>query len=114
MPTDDSTISGDSRKSQEYQSVFRHNHVLASCPVCNGRPELNKFVNDDGIVEWVVCCSNIEPIGPQAATAGFINEGCLLFVPPRDFHRARRKDAVFYWNEYAMALSILRNGGEDD
>lgn len=87
---------------------------LALCPVCNARAELNKIVNDDGIVEWVVCCSHNQPIGPQADMAGVINEGCLLFVPPRDFHRARRKDAVLYWNEYAAALMILRNGGDDD
>lgn len=98
----------------DYTTVENHGHVLANCPVCGSPPTLQKKVDGDRIVSWAVCCSNNEPIGPQNEMAGFINEGCLLYLPPHDFEQSRRKDAVFYWNEYAHALELLRNGGEDE
>lgn len=30
-----------------------------------------------------------------------MNEGCLLYMPPDEFHHGRAADAVKFWNEYA-------------
>ena len=37
-----------------------------------------------------------------------MNEGCLLYMPPDEFHRHRAADAVKFWNEYARALVAQR------
>lgn len=50
-------------------------------------------------------CSNNQPIGPQEDDGYY---GCPLYIPPEDFYKARKGDAVAYWNAYAAALVAMR------
>ena len=51
-----------------------------------------------------VMCSNNQPIGPQE----FGYCGCPLYMPPGNFYKARKGDAIAYWNAYAAALIAMR------
>lgn len=72
------------------------------CPVCASAGELWQFSTDDsGPTSKAVMCENGTSFGPQTNTAA---AGCLLFMPPDDFYRATIREAVKYWNDYAVAL----------
>lgn len=76
------------------------------CPVCACAGELWQFSKaDDGPLSKAVMCANGDSFGPQD---GIANEGCLLFMPPDDFYRATIREAVKYWNEYAVALGKIQ------
>lgn len=79
------------------------------CPVCGADAELWHHSTDfkNGPINKVVMCSNGESFGPQGSVA---DEGCLLFMPPRDFYCGRIVEAVKFWNEYAKALTAQRRG----
>ena len=68
---------------------------IARCPVCGSGAELwtRKLGN--------VMCSNNRPIGPQEDDGYY---GC----PPGNFYKARKGDAIAYWNAYADALVAMR------
>ena len=80
---------------------------LAPCPVCGADADLFQYSEDfkNGPIEKAVMCTNGEKFGPQD---GAVNEGCLLYMPPRDFYHGRIVDAVKFWNEYASALNAQR------
>ena len=72
---------------------------IARCPVCGSDAGLwtRKLGN--------VMCSNNQPIGPQEDDGDC---GCPLYIPPEDFYKARKGDAIAYWNAYATALVAMR------
>jgi hypothetical protein len=89
----------------EYKHVETLEH-LAACPVCGSTASL--YQHSKSLVSptsKLVCCDRGDSIGPQD---GIIAAGCLLFLPPRDFYRATKNDAISYWNKYAAALELLR------
>lgn len=77
------------------------------CPVCGADAELWLFSDDfeNGPISKLMMCTNGDKFGPQE---GFMNEGCLLYMPPDEFHHGRSADAVKFWNEYARALVAQR------
>lgn len=76
--------------------------AILPCPVCGSRAQVWQFAeNEYDPVQRVVMCENGEAFGPQD---GLTNEGCLLFMPPDQFYRATAREAVNYWNQYAVAL----------
>ena len=81
--------------------------AIEPCPVCGSEAELWLFSDDfeNGPINKLMACTNGEKFGPQE---GFMNEGCLLYMPPDEFHRHRAADAVKFWNEYARALVAQR------
>lgn len=83
--------------------------AIEPCPVCGADAELWLFSDDfeNGPINKLMMCTNGEKFGPQE---GFMNEGCLLYMPPDEFHRHRAADAVKFWNEYARALVAQRDG----
>ena len=79
---------------------------LYPCPVCQADAELWQYSESETTATTkAVCCGRGEAFGPQT---GIVNEGCLLYMPPGDFYRATIKDAVKYWNDYAVALGRIR------
>ena len=68
---------------------------IARCPVCGSGAELWKRKLGN------VMCSNNRPIGPQEDDGYY---GC----PPGNFYKARKADAIAYWNAYAAALVAMR------
>ena len=68
---------------------------IARCPVCGSDAGLwtRKLGN--------VMCSNNQPIGPQ-------EDDGYCGGPPEDFYKARKADAIAYWNAYAAALVAMR------
>ena len=68
---------------------------IARCPVCGSGAELWKHKQGN------VMCSNNQPIGPQEDDGYY---GC----PPGNFYKARKADAIAYWNAYADALVAMR------
>jgi len=68
---------------------------IARCPVCGSDAGLwtRKLGN--------VMCSNNQPIGPQ-------EDDGYCGGPPGNFYKARKADAIAYWNAYAAALIAMR------
>lgn len=76
------------------------------CPVCGADAEIWQFSEDlDSPTNKVVMCSNGGIIGPQG---GGFDEGCLLYMPPNGFYQATMREAVKYWNAFAVALISQR------
>jgi hypothetical protein len=80
---------------------------LDACPCCGSAPELWQYQKgEDASASKAVMCSLGEPIGPQ----GFLsNEGCPLYLPCDDFYHSTIREAAKYWNEYACALTTVRD-----
>jgi hypothetical protein len=79
---------------------------LYPCPVCAADAELWQYSESEtDPTSKLGMCSNGEAFGPQS---GIVNEGCLLYMPPGDFYRATIRDAVKYWNDYAVALGKIQ------
>ena len=76
---------------------------IARCPVCGSDAGL--WSRKQGNVTVAVMCSNNQPIGPQEDDGYY---GCPLYIPPEDFYKARKADAIAYWNAYADALVAMR------
>lgn len=81
--------------------------VLSRCPVCGSEAELwlHSLDFENGPINKVVMCSNGEPFFPQDG----LFDGCLLYMPPNGFHRPTIREAVKYWNDYAAALTAMRD-----
>lgn len=78
---------------------------LELCPVCFAKAELWRYSEDeDSPTETAVMCSNGDAIGPQKN----MEAGCLLMMPPKEFYWGTIREAVKYWNAYAVALSAQR------
>lgn len=83
--------------------------TIAKCPICNSRAEVWQYsAKPDSQLLRVVMCTNGEAFGPQIRDGAAMG-GCILYMPPDDFYRARTKEAVQYWNEYAEALLAARS-----
>jgi hypothetical protein len=83
-----------------------HESHLEACPVCGSDAELWQFSKSlDSPTTKFVRCANYGGFGPQDRD---VSEGCLLFMPPREFYKATMHEAAQYWNEYALALTALR------
>lgn len=71
---------------------------LEPCPVCCGNPLLWRYSENSSSQVLVA-------IGP---CTGIVNEGCLLYMPPDIFYRPTIREAIAFWNAYAIALVKLR------
>ena len=79
---------------------------LYACPVCGSPAELWQYSESEtSPTTKAVCCSRADPFGPQDA---IVNAGCLLYMPPGVFYKATMRDAIKYWNAYAVALMKLQ------
>lgn len=79
---------------------------IEACPVCGSAGQLWRYSESpDSPTTTVVMCSNGDKLGPQQ---GIVNEGCYLYIPTENAHRATIREAVKYWNEYAKALIAVR------
>lgn len=88
--------------------------AIELCPVCNAVAGLWRHSEGpDEPTTTAVMCSNGQRFGPQDDS---VHEGCLLYMPPEDFHRNTIREAVRYWNDYAHALRemALRNLIDDE
>lgn len=78
---------------------------LELCPVCFAKAEIWRYSKSpDSRTETAVMCSNNEMMGPQTNAEA----GCLLMMPPQGFYFGTIREAVKYWNAYAVALSKQR------
>lgn len=79
---------------------------LEPCPCCGSPAELWQYsVSPTAPTTKLGMCSNGDRIGPQD---GIAYEGCPLFMPNDNFFRDTIRDAVRYWNEFAIALRTIR------
>jgi hypothetical protein len=84
--------------------------ALQPCPVCAAEVELWQYsASPSAPTTKTVTCSRGEPFGPQCSEA--IRAGCLLFMPPDDFYQPTIREAVKFWNDYAVALSRIQRAG---
>lgn len=82
---------------------------LYPCPVCAADAELWQYSEAlTSPTKKVVMCSRGEAFGPQS---GLVDEGCLLYMPPGAFYKPSIRDAVKYWNDYAVALGKIQRAG---
>lgn len=81
--------------------------LVAACPVCGDRPSLWQFIEKGSTASKVVMCNNGAEL--WEGQGGLASEGCLLYMPPQDFYRATKREAIAHWNRYADALTKLRS-----
>ena len=99
------TISHD----DDYQ-VLDTSEFIEDCPCCGSKAALWRYLATPTSTRvLMVNCSNGEKIGPQDHRSGLMNTGCLLYDAPSDFHKLTEREAIKYWNEYAVALRELRD-----
>lgn len=83
--------------------------AISVCPICGSVAELWKYAPDpDKPASKAVMCTNSEAFGPQVDTE-VVNTGCPFYMPPDQFYQPTAKEAIKYWNEYALALVGLRH-----
>jgi hypothetical protein len=81
---------------------------IEHCPICEAEAALWQFSETpDAIVQRVAMCSHRDEIGPQD---GIVNSGCLLYMPDEAFYQPTAREAIRYWNSFAVALRELRAG----
>lgn len=79
---------------------------LYDCPVCGSKASLWQYSKSETTATTkAVMCTMGDAFGPQDA---IVNEGCLLYMPPRVFYKATIRDAIKYWNAYAVSLMKLQ------
>jgi hypothetical protein len=79
---------------------------LERCPICEAEAGLWQFSEKpDAVVQRVVMCSHGDEIGPQD---GIANSGCLMYMPDEAFYQPTAREAIRYWNGFAVALRALR------
>lgn len=79
---------------------------LQPCPCCGGKGQLWQYsVSPTAPTAKVVMCDNGERIGPQD---GAVYEGCPLYMPNQNHYRETMRDAARYWNDFAIALRVVR------
>lgn len=80
---------------------------LDPCPVCGAPADLWEYSKDfkAGPITRAVMCTNGAAFGPQDDE---VHAGCPLYLPPRDFYQATTREAIKYWNQYAVALVAQR------
>jgi hypothetical protein len=83
----------------------RHAAVLPCC-VCGSKPQVWRYQESKDSSTVAVCCVNAE--GFQDTDPSLFGAGCLLYMPPRNFYRARIVEAVEYWNAYQRAALAMR------
>jgi len=81
--------------------------TLEACPICGSPAELFRYSEGPHEkTETLVCCTQGDRFGPQTSD---LFCGCLLYLPSAEFHFSRMKQAVDYWNQYAVALKQMRD-----
>lgn len=79
---------------------------LEICPCCGSAAELWQYAEDEHApTTKLVCCSNGDPIGPQEMGVG---SGCVLYMPPNSHYCATQREAVKFWNEFAIAMCAMQ------
>lgn len=90
----------------EYKQVDLKGAPIQPCPICGSAAKLWRYSEDlDSHLQHVVMCEHDGVIGERG---GLIHDGCLLVMPPQDFYRPRKIEAIVYWNSYALGLQALR------
>lgn len=88
-----------------YKKVEAPSGHLESCPCCGADAEVWQFSQTPtSPCTKVVMCVTSQPIGPQSN----VNEGCPMYMPDDDHYQATIREAVKYWNEFAIALIALQ------
>lgn len=84
--------------------------VLRACPCCGGPAELWQYSDSPtSPCTKVVMCGTSEAIGPQITDDDILGTpGCPLYMPQQGAYKATIREAVRYWNEFAVALVVLR------
>lgn len=98
----------DEKGNEEFTRIEGAHGSIEACPVCGSAAELWSHSKDfaTGPILKAVMCSNGDAFGPQGEE---IFGGCLLYMPPSAFYQPTIREAVKYWNQYAVALRALRN-----
>lgn len=79
---------------------------IEHCPCCGSDVELWQFQRaEGGPATKAICCANGEAFGPQT---GMDMGGCPLYMPNDDHYKATIREAVKYWNDYAVALQGIQ------
>lgn len=79
----------------------------ARCPVCDHpAPQLWRYASkpDEPLQFAVMCSRDPDAEGGALGRDGLVRRGCLLYMPPDDFYRATRREAVAYWLRHEAAL----------
>lgn len=80
--------------------------ALYDCPVCGSKASLWQYSESETTATTkAVMCTMGDAFGPQQ---GIVNEGCLLYMPPGEFYKSTIRDAIKFWNSYAVSLMKLQ------
>lgn len=101
-----------SQAHQDYRLANGQPLNIERCPVCGHIARLWEYSekpNDE--VQRVVMCDNG---GKMGGRDGLAYEGCLMYMPPRDFYCTTARSAVAYWNRFYHACIAERTKSYED
>lgn len=95
-------VKGAKQDMEIFTLIEKHEFQLALCPLCGSVAELWERNNPDiQQAHKAVMCTHRDEIGP-------LESGCPLYMPPESFYCARKKEAVYFWNAFSVAVSSMR------
>jgi hypothetical protein len=94
-----------------YECLIESDAILAQyavqkCCVCGSIPSLWQYKEKGGTFSKVMMCPNGDPVLPDDGVS--VQDGCLLYMPPMDFYKATRREAIDYWNRWNQAMHEQR------
>lgn len=76
-----------------------------TCSVCGSAPALWQYKEKGGSFSKVVMCVNGESvIDPNDV----LDDGCVMYMPPMNFYKATRREAIKHWNLWHTAMREQR------
>ena len=78
---------------------------VKTCSVCGSAPALWQFTESGGTFSKAVMCSNGDAV---ADPEDIQDDGCPMYMPPRGFYKATRREAIKYWNLWHTAMTQQR------
>jgi len=85
----------------DYKQVAYCAKPLHPCGFCSAEAKMWQYTDDEGVVTFVVMCSLTEAESPTG-------DDCPLVMPPNTFYAPTRREAAYYWNEWAKFGSSRR------
>ena len=79
---------------------------VVRCAVCGSMPELWEYKEIGESWSKVLMCPNSESV--CSTVEQDIDAGCPMFMPPRDFYKATRREAIDFWNRWNEAMTEQR------
>lgn len=81
-------------------------YQVEKCCICGSTPSPWQFREAGGVFSKVVMCPNGDPVVEHPTNNA--DDGCLMYMPPREFYQPTRREAINFWNQWHGAMTKQR------